>query len=46
MRWCKEAAYSGLWAFELEEPDMIPALRESKQTVEGAAGNRGAVTGS
>ncbi|MBM3473023.1 MAG: sugar phosphate isomerase/epimerase [Armatimonadetes bacterium] len=34
MRWCVDARYEGLFALELEEPDMVPALRESKAAVE------------
>ncbi len=36
MRWCREQQYDGLWVFELEEPDKVEALRESRQRVEAA----------
>jgi sugar phosphate isomerase/epimerase len=36
MDWCAREGYGGLFAFELEEPDMVTALRESKATVERA----------
>jgi hypothetical protein len=36
MRWCVNAGYEGLFAFELEESDMVEALRESKAAVEAA----------
>jgi sugar phosphate isomerase/epimerase len=34
--WCVRNRYAGLFAFELEEPDLVPALRESKATLEAA----------
>jgi len=33
MGWCEQAGYQGLWAFELEEPDLVEALRDSRETV-------------
>ena len=36
VRWCGRAGYEGLFAFELEEPDMVAALRESKAATEAA----------
>lgn len=36
MRWCREQQFDGLWVFELEEPDKVEALRESRQQVESA----------
>ena len=36
MRWCRDASFEGIWAFELEEPDIVPALAESKAVIERA----------
>ena len=36
MRWCAHAGYEGLFALELEEPDMVPALKASKAAIEAA----------
>jgi len=36
MRWCDDQSYGGLWVFELEEPDKVPALRGSKGVLETA----------
>ncbi len=36
MRWCRDASFTGVWAFELEEPDIVPALAESKAVIERA----------
>jgi sugar phosphate isomerase/epimerase len=34
MEWCRNAKYGGLWVLELEEPDAVEAVRESKALLE------------
>lgn len=36
MRWCEHQRYEGLWVFELEEPDKVPALRGSRTILKAA----------
>jgi len=38
MRWCERTGYAGLLVFELEEPDMVRALRESREVVVESTG--------
>jgi sugar phosphate isomerase/epimerase len=37
-RWCRNRRYEGLWVFELEEPDKVEALRQSRQHLQTSLG--------